>query len=143
MSESPSGRSRHVELSLDQLVELQPGLGRLMPEVGRRYWVAYYAAQGGNWELAAYQLRQIVQLFRLGGTTRPKMAKHLESFRMSTLEPLAAAVEARDWPVFEAAYRDGIENANQLHRSTGHAEIRWRLPDDPPPDLDLGPAENP
>ena len=140
MSENPSGRSRHVELSLDQLVELQPGLGRLMPEIGRRYWVLYYAARGGNWELAAYQVRQIVQLFRVGATTRPKMEKHLEAFRLGTLERLAAAVEERDWPTFESTYREGIESANRFHETTGHPEIRWRLPDEPPKDLDLGPS---
>src|SRR3989304_3342023 len=96
-SESPRGRRRHVELSLDQLVELQPGLGRLMPEVGRRYWILHYAAKGGNWELAAHQLRQIVHLFGVGSTTRPKMAKHLEAFRLGTLQPLGSAIEGRDW----------------------------------------------
>jgi hypothetical protein len=141
MNESPSGRSRHVELNLDQLVELQPGLGRLMPEVGRRYWVLYYAARGGNWELAGYQVRQIVQLFRLGATTRPKMQKHLEAFRQATLEGLAAAIDRRDWPGFDSAYRDGVASANRFHETTGHPEIRWRLPDEPPPDLDLGPAK--
>lgn len=141
MSESPSGRSRHVELTLDQLVELQPGLGRVMPEVGRRYWVLYYAARGGNWELAAYQLRQIVQLFHIGATTRPKMEKHLEGFRLGSLDGLAAAVEGRDWPAFDSVYREGIESANRFHEITGHPEIRWRLPDEPPLDLELGPGD--
>jgi hypothetical protein len=139
MSESPSGRSRHVELSLDQLVELQPGLGRLMPEIARRYWVLYYAARGGNWELAGYQLRQVVNLFRIGSTTRPKMEKQLEAFRLGTLDKLSAAVEARSWDAFDAAYREGIESANRFHDANHHPEIRWRLPDEPPPDLDLGP----
>jgi hypothetical protein len=139
MSDNPTGRSRHVELSLDQLVELQPGLGRLMPEVARRYWVVYYAAHGGNWELAGHQLRQVVNLFRIGSTTRPKMEKHLEAFRRGTLDKLSAAVEARSWSDFEAAYREGIESANRFHEVTGHPEIRWRLPEEPPQDLDLGP----
>jgi hypothetical protein len=111
-----------------------------MPEVGRRYWILYYAAQGGNWELAAYQLRQIAQLFRLGGTTRPKMERHLEAFRLATLEQLAAAVAARNWEGFDSVYRAGIESANRFHVTTGHPEIRWRLPDEPPPDLELGPS---
>jgi hypothetical protein len=140
MSESPRGRSRHVELDLDQLVELQPGLGRLMPEVGHRYWVLYYAARGGNWELAAYQVRQIVHLFRIGATTRPKMEKHLEAFRLGTLDHLMAAIEHRDGTAFETAYREGIESANHFHGVTGHPEIRWRLPEEPPKDLDLGPG---
>jgi hypothetical protein len=140
MSERPRGRSRHVELDLDQIVELQPGLGRLMPEIARRYWVLFHAARGGNWELASFQLRQIAHLFRIGATTRPKMEKHLEAFRLGTLDRLAAAVEARDWAEFESAYHDGVESANRFHAATGHPEIRWRLPDDPPRDLDLGPA---
>ncbi len=140
-SESPRGRSRHVELSLDQLVELQPGLGRLMPEVSRRYWVLYYAARGGNWELAAYQLRQIVHLFRIGATTRPKMAKHLEAFQQGTLEPLAKAIEGRDLQTFEKTYREGIASANRFHGVVNHPEVRWRLPEVPPPDLDLGPTD--
>jgi hypothetical protein len=143
MSESPRGRSRHGELSLDQLVELQPGLGRLMPEIARRYWTLFYAARGGNWELAGYQLRQIAHLFRIGGTTRPKMEKHLEAFRRGTLDPLAAAVESRDWPAFESAYTDGVASANRFHAANGHPEIRWRLPDEPPPDLDVGPTPAP
>jgi len=138
---SPRGRSRHVELSLDQLVELQPGLGRLMPEVARRYWILYYAARGGNWDLAAFQLRQIVHLFRIGATTRPKMEKHLEAFRRGTLEALAQAIEARDAAAFESAYHHGIESANRFHQTTGHPEIRWRLPETPPADLDLGPGD--
>jgi hypothetical protein len=140
VSESPSGRSRHVELSLDQLVELQPGLGRLMPEIARRYWIAFYAARHGNWELAGHQLRQIVHLFHVGSTTRPKMARHLEAFRAGTLEPLLAAVEGRDWVDFENRYREGIASANRFHEATDHPEIRWRLPAEPPADLDLGPA---
>ena len=140
-NESPRGRSRHVELSLDQLVELQPGLGRLMPEVSRRYWVLYYAARGGNWELAAFQLRQIVHLFGVGSTTRPKMAKHLEAFRLGTLEALAKDVETRDWEAFEKIYGEGIASANRFHGITNHPEVRWRLPAEPPPDLDLGPTD--
>ena len=143
MSAEPSGRSRHVELSLDQLVELQPGLGRLMPEIGRRYWVLFYAAQGGNWELAGYQLRQIAHLFRMGATTRPKMAKHLEAYQQGTLDLLAGAIEARDWQTFDDVYRRGIESANQFHMVTNHREVRWRLPANPPADLDLGPGEGP
>jgi hypothetical protein len=140
MDDKPAGRSRHVELNLDQLVELQPGLGRLMPDIGRRYWIVYYAARGGNWPLAAHQLRQIRHLFRIGATTRPKMQKHLEAFEQGTLDRLAAAVESRDWTVFDVTYRQGIDSANRFHQLTDHAEIRWRLPDDPPADLDLGPG---
>ncbi len=137
MADDIKGRSRHVELTIDQLVELQPGLGRLMPEVGRRYWILYYAAQGGNWPLATHQLRQIRHLFSLGATTRPKMAKHLQAFAQGTLDRLQNAIEARDWVVFDRMFGEGIESANRFHVMVEHPEIRWRLPATPPEDLDL------
>lgn len=139
MDSSAKGRSRHVELDLDQLVELQPGLGRLMPEVGRRYWILFYAAQGGNWDLARYQWRGLQHLFGMGATLRPKMAKHLQAFQATTMQELDRAMEARSWPDFERTFRQGIELANRMHATTQHPEIRWVLPADPPVGLDLGP----
>jgi hypothetical protein len=138
MAEETKGRSRHVELTIDQLVELQPGLGRLMPEVGRRYWVLFYAARGGNWALAVHQLRQIQHLFVVGATTRPKMAKHLQAFAQGTLAGLQQALDAHDWPAFDRLYREGVDSANRYHVAVQHPEIRWRLPTTPPEDLDLG-----
>lgn len=140
MQEPIRGRSRHVELTIDQLVELQPGLGRLMPEVSRRYWILFYAAQGGNWDLARYQWRALQHLFTIGALLRPKMAKHLQAFQVGTMQPLEAALEARDWAAFEQGFREGIERANRFHQATGHGEVRWQLPPDAPRDLDLGPA---
>jgi hypothetical protein len=131
------GKSRHVELSLDQLVDLQPGLGRLMPEVGRRYGILFYAARGGNWELAQYQWRQLRHLFRMGALLRPKMAKHLEAFDDGVMRSLEVALQSRDLAGFESAFEEGIRVANNFHRVTDHPEIRWRLPDRPPDDLDL------
>jgi hypothetical protein len=140
MTEQPSGRSKHGELSLDQLAELQPGLGRLMPDVGRRYWILFYAARGGNWELAHYQWRQIRHLFQIGATTRPKMAAHLEAFQAGAMRALEEAIQAREWATFEKAFREGIDVANRFHQVTGHPEIRWRLPETEPQEMDLGPS---
>ncbi|MCZ7626382.1 MAG: hypothetical protein M5R38_11860 [Candidatus Methylomirabilis sp.] len=55
------GRTKHGELTLDQIAELQPGLGQLMPLMSERYWICYYAAKGGNWALAAYQAQRPAQ----------------------------------------------------------------------------------
>jgi hypothetical protein len=141
MSEPIRGTSKHGDLTIDQLVELQPGLGRLMPEISRRYWILFYAAQGGNWPLAGYQWRQLRHLFNTGSVTRPKRAKELQAFLAGAMKDLETAIEARDWSQFEKAYREGMALANRLHQATGHAEIRWQLPPEPPKDLDLGPGE--
>jgi hypothetical protein len=111
-----------------------------MPDVGRRYWILYYAARGGNWELAHYQWRQLRHLLQIGATTRPKMAVHLEAFMAGAMRALEEAIAGREWQAFEMAYRNGIEIANRFHQVTGHPEIRWRLPEIVPQEFDLGPG---
>lgn len=136
------GRTKKGDvLSLDDLAQLQPGLGRLMPEVSRRYWYLYYAAKGGNWRLARYQLNQIRAVFRVGAATRPHMAKYLDAFDKGYLGPVGEAIEACDGQTFEEAYRRGIAGANRFHRETNHPEVVWKLPPDPPTDLELGSVE--
>lgn len=131
------GRYKHGELTLDQLASLTPGLGTLMPLVSDRYWILYYAAQGGHWDLARYQLNQIRHLLTVGSTTRPKMERYLQAFIQGHLEALRRTIEAADWPAFEQAYRKGIDGANAYHAQTGHPEVVWQLPQEPPQHLKL------
>ena len=138
MERELAGRSRHGPLTLDQRAELQPGLADLMPQVAERYWIAYYAARGGNWALAGYQLRHLVQLLRRGAVTRPKHAANLTTYEQASIAPLLAAVKAKDFATFERAYQEATGVANQLHRDLGHPDIVWRLPERPPDHLDLG-----
>lgn len=139
MSDPIIGRSKHGELTLDQIAEIQPGLGRIMPEVGDAYHYAFYAAKGGNWGLARYYVRKVGSLFKLCATTRPKYAKQLDAFKAAILDPLEAHVAARDLGAFEATFMKGVDEANRAHVATGHPEIVWKLPPDAPKHLDLGP----
>lgn len=143
MSEQPTGKTKHTELSLDQIASMQPGLGRLMPEVSQRYHVAYYAARGGNWALARYQLGELAGLLRLGALTRPKYLTQLTAFERVHITALLAAVDQRDLAVFELAFRRATDVANVYHQATGHPEIIWRLPPSPPEHLDLSPQPEP
>lgn len=131
------GRYKHGELTVDDLASLTPGLGALMPVISQRYWILYHAAQGGNWGLAAYQLSQIRHLLSVGATTRPKMARYLKAFIQGHLEAIRQAVEAQDLERFERAHRKGADAANTYHRETGHPEVVWQLPPDPPAHLRL------
>jgi len=143
MADQPTGKTRHTELTLDQLAELQPGLAELMPAVGDRYWIAYYAAKGGNWALARYQLRHLAMLLRRGATTRPKHAQNLLEYERSSLGPLFEAIQVRDFEAFLRAYSEATSVANRLHVDLGHPDIVWRLPGAPPAQLDLGPQPEP
>ena len=133
------GRTKHGELTLDQLAELQPGLGTLMRDISDRYWILYYAAKGGNWDLAAYQLRGLRSLYKKGATTRPKYKGMLDNYAGKIFDPLDKHVAARNFPAFEKTYMAGIELANKMHVASNHGEVVCKLPPTPPQHLDLGP----
>lgn len=136
MSDSTPNPER---LELEELTQLQPGLARLMPEIGARFWKAFYAAGAENWALAAWQLREMRKLMRLGMITRPKYSDDLEEYIHDDVEPLLDALEAHDLGRFQHIYHDAVDAANELHRRWKKEFIIWRLPDTPPPDLDLTP----
>jgi hypothetical protein len=137
MDEKTVIKTRHGELTLEELAEAQPGMARLMKEVGERYHVLYYAAQAGNWELAKHELDVIISILKTGSKLRPKYSHDLTSFTKSHLNEISERIRARDWKEFEAAYMKGIEEANKLHEKYGYGFIRYVLPKKPPEFHDL------
>ena len=137
----PVGWSGKSYLSIDDLAVIQPGLARIMPEVGQRYWKLYYSAKQGNWVMANFQLGEIQVLMELGIITRPKYQENLETFMNEDLGAMEAAIKAKDWENFELVFQQGIRNANDYHKSNDKEFIVWKLPEYPPPDLDLSPLE--
>ena len=134
-------RTPHTEITLDQLGEIQPGLARLMAEVSDRYWILYYAAEGGNWKLAALQSSELQKALGIGVITRPKYTAYLEAFIKGPMMAINKAIEGRDWTAFKLAYETGITTANAYHQVWEHEEIVWQLPGEPPKHLKLTPSE--
>ncbi|MBI4514554.1 MAG: hypothetical protein HY699_01900 [Deltaproteobacteria bacterium] len=131
-------------MTVEDLVRIQPGLGRLMPEIGARTWKLYYAAQAENWPMAAFQYKEIKGLLELCAFTRPKHEEALSRYLEKSWATLEAPLQQRDFAAFEAAFHKCVKAANVYHELTGKPYIVWKLPDAPPPDLDLRPqrAEN-
>ncbi len=125
-------KTRHGELTLEQLAEVQPGMSRLMKEVGDRYHILYFAAKGGNWKLAHHELKQVIALFRLCAVLRPKYTEDLASFTKEYFDPMSEAIQAKDWKKFEESYNHGIEGSNVYHEKYGYEYIRYILPKNPP-----------
>ena len=132
-------RTRHGQLTLEQIADALPGTAETMVHVARAWSRCAYAARGGNWPLAAYYARRVRSLQRTLAVTRPKHRERLESFEREQIGPLLRAIEARDRDAFEGAFAAATERANEMHVETGHGYIRWVLPDEPPTDLVLGP----
>jgi hypothetical protein len=119
------------EQELKALAAIQPGLGTVMIEYGGRYTNTYYAAKGGNWDLAAYQLKEAREIQEVGETTRPERAPALKAFEKAYLDPLDAAITAKDFTKFDAAFKVGIRGCNGCHTSQGFPYIRYQLPKAP------------
>jgi hypothetical protein len=128
-----------TEDQLKTLAELQPGLGTVMMEYSARYTNAYYAAKGGNWDLAGYMLKEALEIQEVGETTRPERAGALKAFETAYLEPLDAAIKAKDFNTFDAAFKAGMKGCNGCHASQGFPYIEYALPDSPSAPLKFTP----
>ncbi len=128
-----------TEAQLKTLAEIQPGLGTVMIEYGNRYTNTYYAAKGGNWDLAAYQFKEALEIQEVGETTRPGRADALKAFEKAYLTKIEAAIVAKDAAAFEKAFMAGIKGCNGCHAGQGFAYIVYELPAAPPAPLSMKP----
>ena len=140
----PRVRSRHFDLSLAEVGDLLPGTGEVMARVSRLWGTCWYAAHGGNWDLASFYFRRTRTELRALVMTRPKYAEQLRQFETEGLGPVGRALLDKDLSSFKEAFEDAVEQANAFHLDTGYGYIRWRLPDRAPEaGLDLGPPSEP
>lgn len=124
---------------LKTLAEIQPGLGTVMIEYSTRYTNAYYAAKGGNWDLAGYMLKEAGEIQEVGETTRPERAEALKGFEKAYFGPLNEAIKAKDFKKFEVAFKNGIQGCNGCHAGQGFPYIKYQLPKAPASPLGMKP----
>ncbi len=139
LEEKPKGFDGKTYFTLDEMARMLPSPARLMNEVGNRWWKVYYAAKAQNWALAAYQIGEIEELFEICMHTRPRYVQYMEPFLEQSLKPVKAAAASKDWAVFEPVYHQAVKDANDYHKAAGKELLRWKLPSEPPPDLEMAP----
>src|SRR5215813_10399227 len=127
------------EFGLDELGHIQPGLARIMPEIGARIWKCYYAGKAQNPPLARFQLKEAVNLMEIGALVRPKYEENMAKFIAEDVERVKKAIENEDWDDFDAAFQSMVEQANGYHAVYDKPFLRWKIPEMPPPDLDMTP----
>jgi hypothetical protein len=124
---------------LSDLGHLMPGMAEIMPLVGVRIWKCYYAGKAHNRPLAAFQLSEAVNLMEKGAILRPKYADDMDKFISGDVAAVRKCIEAEDWDGFESAFAPMIDQANAYHEQYDKPFLRWKMPDQPPPDLDFTP----
>lgn len=124
---------------LDHLGPLLPGMAEIMPLVGARIWKCWYAGKAHNKPLAAFQLKEAIGLMEKGAFLRPKYTENMDKFIGDEVKAVKQAIDAEDWDRFETAFHAMVDAANAYHEVYDKGYLRWRIPDAPPPDLDMTP----
>ncbi len=127
------------EETLKTLADIQPGLGTVMIEYSNRFTNAYYAAKGGNWDLAAYMVKEMGEIQEVGEATRPARADALKAFEKSYLDKLNETIKAKDFKKFEADFKSTIQGCNGCHAGNGFPFIKYQLPRAPASPLAMKP----
>jgi len=125
------------DLSIDELALMQPGMDRLMAEVGARTHRLYFAAQARNWRFAEYFYRSIVKQLRLCAASRPKYADEMATYLDRDCAPVLAAIKTGDLVAFDRAYAQLVDRANELHGVFGKPWIKWVTPTTAPEEFDF------
>ena len=127
------------QFDLSDLGHLMPGMAEIMPLVGARIWKCFYAGKAKNQALARFQLKEAVNLMEKGAFLRPKYTTDMDKFIVEEVAAVAKTIEAEDWDGFETAFQAMVDAANAYHDVYDKAFLRWKVPDTPPPDLDMTP----
>ena len=135
------GKKKHGEISIDELAQIQPGLGKLMDDMSTRFNYMYHSAKGGNWELADYQYRSFVSIMKKIKIVRPKYATDMDAYEMHFMSPIKETIEAKDWKKFEETCKKAVEGSDHYHNKYGYSYIKFVVTKNPPEHMDLGPPE--
>ena len=138
MSQTVVATKHNKSLTLEQIAQIQPGLGTLMIEFGHRFYIAYYAAKANNWELAEYEIHELIEAQEVAEVTRPKYTEDLKAFEHGTLAQLQQTIKAKDWKQFEVKYAETTKACNTCHTKNGHPYIQYKLPKVAPKYLRMG-----
>jgi hypothetical protein len=141
LSEQIRVTTEENELTLEEMSSALPDTPAIMEKVGHCWWHLIYAARGGNWGLAGYYLRRVAKLENTLKVLRPKHRERLERFQAEALPPVVEAIEKQDLDQLERAYAAATDMANVMHENSGYPYVKWVLPSEPPPGLQLEPVE--
>ena len=118
-----------IESRVNALTSIQPGLGVVMHEIAYRATAMYWAANGGNWGLAQYELKELLEAQEVAEKTRPQRAPMLKAFEHGNLAPLGKAIVKKDIKQFNQRFATAVNACNACHTALGYGFIRYQVPE--------------
>src|SRR6516162_3430453 len=114
---------KDLQKEINEVKSVLPKFAIPMREVGDRFQNMYFAAQGGNWALAAYMSKYMNGAMNPAKLTKPAEYKTWASFYSGTWQPVEKAIQAKDLKAFDKAYMDVIGACNGCHQAMGYSFI--------------------
>jgi hypothetical protein len=112
-----------LQSQIDAIKAVLPKFAIPMREVGDRFQNMYFAAQGGNWGLAAYMSKYMNNSMNPASLTKPKEYPVWKNFYESGFAPVNSAIQAQDFKAFTTAYDNAIQSCNACHILMGYSFI--------------------
>jgi hypothetical protein len=146
---SPPPPAVPVDASTGNFDAYQPGLGEIMTLQQMRHTKLWLAGQAANWDLAAYEIKELGEGFddvvRFHPTHEESPVALKDAIpRMVTvpLEELKAVVEKKDAKGFGAAYDNLTRACNECHKATNFGfNVVQRPAANPYPDQAFAPPK--
>lgn len=112
-----------MQKQIDNIVGALPKFAVPMREVGDRFRNMYFAAEGGNWGLAAYMSKYMDKAMNPAKVTKPKEYPSWAAFYKDDFAGVNKAIAAEDKAAFEKEYKAVIASCNECHVGMGYGFI--------------------
>ena len=112
------------QAQLDAIKGALPKFAIPMREVGDRFQNTYFAANKGNWALAAYMSKYMNGAMNPAAVTKPDEYKVWKSFYEGSFADVNKAIQAKDLKGFNKAYAAVIADCNGCHENMGYGFIK-------------------
>ena len=109
-----------------------PRLGDIMNAVQSRHMKLWFAGKALNWELAAYELRQIESGLMEAATLYAGIPATNVTRMTGPAQSAADAIEAKDSRRFAKAFAEFTNGCNACHQSIGRGFILMGVPTESP-----------
>jgi hypothetical protein len=109
-----------------------PRLGDIMNAIQFRHMKLWFAGKALNWELAAYELRQLESGLMEAATLYAGIPATNVTRMTGPAQSVADAIEAKDSRLFAKSFAEFTDGCNACHQSIGRGFIVMRVPTESP-----------
>jgi hypothetical protein len=129
---SPLVATAQTGVNLPQSEPYVPRLGDIMNTAQTRHMKLWFAGKSANWDLAAYELRQLKASLVEATLLYQGIPVNNVTTMAQPVQSVADAIEAKDGKKFAKVYGELTSGCNACHESIGRGFIAMRVPDASP-----------